>query len=63
MGKCSKTCVKRQLENRQNIDLNDFWPVLSDFGLENQFFVFLRMAVLHRFYLELSSLSTISMYR
>ena len=38
----SKTYVKQPLKNKQNKGLND--------GLENQFLVFLRVAVLNRFY-------------
>ena len=30
--------------------LQYFWPALSKIGLENQFLVYLRVAVLHRFY-------------
>ena len=36
--------------------LQYFWSALSDIGLENQFYVFLRVTVLDRFYLLLQDL-------
>ena len=55
----SKACEKRQLKiDKTKIlmtngcsSLMKVWPALSDIiGLENQFVVFLRVVVLHRFY-------------
>ena len=45
----SKTCLKRPLKNRQNKDLNDNLHS-AIIGLENQFLIFLKVAVLARFY-------------
>ena len=65
----SKTCVKRPLKNRQNKDLNDksklnegqsiaFYNTFdlhsAITGIKNLFSIFLRVAVLHRFYCSFS---------